>query len=126
MDLVYPVCAGIDVHRDTLVVTVSRSVGRRQESETQTFGTVTEELRALVAWLDGQHVPIAALAAPFATPVERYSLHTRRSSGRVRSRIATSWAKHVTNGAGSMSSSKLGFPVWSSDTSVETRSMRTA
>ena len=58
MDLVYPVSAGIDVHRDSLVVTVSRAVGRRQESETRTFGAVTEELRALVAWLDGHDVVI--------------------------------------------------------------------
>jgi transposase len=61
MDLVYPVCAGIDVHRDTLVVTVSHAVGRRQESETLTFGAFTEQLRALVAWLDAQDVPIVAM-----------------------------------------------------------------
>lgn len=61
MDLVYPVCAGIDVHRDTLVVTVSRAVGRKMQSETRTFGSVTEELRALVAWLDEHDVPIVAM-----------------------------------------------------------------
>jgi hypothetical protein len=61
MDLLYPVCAGIDVHRDALVVTVSRAKGRRHESETRTFGAVTEELRALVAWLDQQDVPIIAM-----------------------------------------------------------------
>jgi len=61
MDVLYPICAGIDVHRDTLVVTVLRAIGRRQESETRTFGTVTEELRALVAWLDEQQVPIVAM-----------------------------------------------------------------
>src|SRR5450432_4524847 len=57
MDVLYPVCAGIDVHRDTLVVTVSRAVERRARSETRTFGAVTEEVRALVAWLDEQRFP---------------------------------------------------------------------
>ena len=61
MDVLYPVCAGIDVHRDTLVVTVSRAVERRARSETRTFGAVTEEVRALVAWLDEQEVPIVAM-----------------------------------------------------------------
>jgi transposase len=61
MDVLYPVCAGIDVHRDTLVVTVLRAVGRRQEAETRTFGAVTEDVRALVAWLDEQDVPIVAM-----------------------------------------------------------------
>ena len=61
MDVLYPVCAGIDVHRDTLVVTVSRAVERRARSETRTFGAVTEEVRALVAWLDEQAVPIVAM-----------------------------------------------------------------
>jgi transposase len=61
MDVLYPVSAGIDVHRDTLVVTVSRAVERRARSETRTFGAVTEEVRALVAWLDEQEVPIVAM-----------------------------------------------------------------
>ena len=61
MDVLYPVCAGIDVHRDTRVVTVSRAVERRARSETRTFGAVTEEVRALVAWLDEQEVPIVAM-----------------------------------------------------------------
>ena len=61
MDVLYPVCVGIDVHRDTLVVTVLRAVGRRHEAETRTFGAVTEQVRALVAWLDEQDVPIVAM-----------------------------------------------------------------
>jgi transposase len=43
------------------VVTVSRAVERRARSETRTFGAVTEEVRALVAWLDEQEVPIVAM-----------------------------------------------------------------
>jgi transposase len=61
MEVLYPVCAGIDVHRDTLVVSVLRAIGRRRESETRTFGAITEQLRALVAWLDEQQVPIVAM-----------------------------------------------------------------
>ena len=43
------------------MVTVSRAVERRARSETRTFGAVTEEVRALVAWLDEQEVPIVAM-----------------------------------------------------------------
>ena len=35
--------------------------GRRQEAETRTFGAVTEDVRAQVAWLDEQDVPIVAM-----------------------------------------------------------------
>jgi transposase len=61
MEVLYPVCAGIDVHRDTMVVTVLRTIGRREQGETRTFGAVTEQLRALAAWLDEQEVPIVAM-----------------------------------------------------------------
>lgn len=61
MDLLYEACAGIDVHRDTLVVTTVRAVGSRRESETRTFEAVTEGVRAMVAWLDEQQIPIVAM-----------------------------------------------------------------
>jgi len=61
MEVLYPVCAGIDVHRDTLVVTVLRATGGRHAAETRTFGTVTAELRIMAAWLDEQEAPIVAM-----------------------------------------------------------------
>src|SRR5689334_13534378 len=39
MDRVFEVAAGIDVHRDTVVVSVRRQVRRAEEVETRTFET---------------------------------------------------------------------------------------
>src|SRR5215211_7022597 len=55
MDLLYPRCAGIDVHKRTAVVTIGwvDEQGRRQR-KTRTFGTMTAEIEHLAAWL-GEH-----------------------------------------------------------------------
>lgn len=51
MDILYPNCAGGDVHQKTVVVcAVWRTNGRRQQ-ETRTFGTTTGELLRLADWL---------------------------------------------------------------------------
>lgn len=47
MEVVYERCAGLDVHRDTVVASVIIPEGR----ELRTFGTVTDELLALADWL---------------------------------------------------------------------------
>jgi transposase len=44
-------CAGLDVHRDTVVATVRYPEGARRCSATRTFGTDTAELFALGDWL---------------------------------------------------------------------------
>ena len=52
MDLLYPRCAGIDVHKRTAVVTIgwSDEQGQRQK-RTRTFGTMTGEIEQLATWL---------------------------------------------------------------------------
>jgi transposase len=52
MDRIYRVCAGLDVHRDTVVACVRRPgpAGGRAK-EVRTFGTTTAALLALAAWL---------------------------------------------------------------------------
>jgi len=53
MEILFPVCAGLDVHRDTVVVSVRRLNERgREQVETRTFKTFHDELVAMVAWLD--------------------------------------------------------------------------
>jgi hypothetical protein len=54
MDVVVQRCAGVDVHKDT-VVTCVRTPGAdgNRETVTKTFGTLTAELLALRAWLFG-------------------------------------------------------------------------
>ncbi|WP_168140585.1 IS110 family transposase [Mycolicibacterium frederiksbergense] len=56
MDEVVEFCAGLDVHRDTVVATVRFPQGRRRGSETKTFGTDTAELVALGDWLVSHQV----------------------------------------------------------------------
>jgi transposase len=55
MDVLYPRCAAIDVHKRTAVVTVGWIDERgRRRRETRTYGTMTGEIRRLLAWL-GEH-----------------------------------------------------------------------
>ncbi len=52
MDVVYPRCAGIDVHKRTAVVTVGWVDERgRRHRETRTYGTMTADIERLGAWL---------------------------------------------------------------------------
>src|SRR4029453_567523 len=57
MEVVFPYCAGLDVHkkRVTACRLVSDSTGQAPEgvAELQTFGTMTHELLALADWLAG-------------------------------------------------------------------------
>jgi transposase len=57
MDVVYERCAGLDIHRDTVVASVIIPEGRKL----RTFGTVTDELLALADWLDGLGVTHVAM-----------------------------------------------------------------
>jgi transposase len=62
MDLVYPRCAGIDVHKRTAVVTVGwvDEQGQRQRT-TRTFGTMTADIEHLAAWLVEHRVTHVAM-----------------------------------------------------------------
>jgi len=52
MEVIYERCAGLDVHKKTVVVCrVESKGGVRQEQETRTFGTATAELLELADWL---------------------------------------------------------------------------
>jgi transposase len=64
MDTLHPRCAGLDVHKDTVVACV-RWLDQRQrpQQEIQTFGTTTPDLLDLLDWLQKHHVPIVALEA---------------------------------------------------------------
>ena len=57
MDVVYERCAGLDIHRDTVVASVITRAGR----ELRTFGAVTDELLALADWLLGLGVTHVAM-----------------------------------------------------------------
>jgi transposase len=62
MDVLIERCAGLDVHRDTVVATVRRpgSKGTRR-SQTRTFSTMTSALEELVDWLVSEKVTLAGM-----------------------------------------------------------------
>jgi transposase len=51
MEVLYPRCAGLDVHKDTVVASARLAAGRDITVEVQTFATTTAGLLALSAWL---------------------------------------------------------------------------
>ena len=51
MEVLYPRCCGIDVHRQTLVACVRLQTQRRKQTEVQSFGTTTAEILRLHRWL---------------------------------------------------------------------------
>mgnify|MGYP001604689072 CR=1 FL=1 len=63
MDVLYPCCAGLDVHKDTVVACVRVASSGAAKSEVRTFDTTTPGLLALSAWLaeaSGTHVAMEA------------------------------------------------------------------
>ncbi len=62
MDTLYPRCAGLDVHKDTVVACV-RCVDKPQRHEVRTFGTTTSELIALREWLESNVCSHVAMEA---------------------------------------------------------------
>src|SRR5689334_15608446 len=62
MDRVFEVAAGIDVHRDTVVVSVRRQFRKRAEDvETRTFETFHDGLIAMTVWLEHEGVEVVGL-----------------------------------------------------------------
>jgi transposase len=61
MNVIYPRCAGLDVHKDTVVACARVAVDGKVEQEVKTFGTTTRELLALADWLQGHGCTHAAM-----------------------------------------------------------------
>ena len=51
MDVLYPRCAGLDVHKDTVVAAVRIAADGPANTEVRTFDTTTPGLLALSGWL---------------------------------------------------------------------------
>jgi transposase len=95
MEVLHPRCAGLDVHRDS-VVACARLVRRGGvERHVETFGTTTSELERLARWLDGHaitHVameatgvywkPVWAVLAETFEPVLANAAHVKNVPGR--------------------------------------------
>ena len=67
MDVVVERCAGLDVHRDSVVATVrlpgSGKSRRRREQQTRSFGTTIGQLETLGDWLEGFGVTLVGMEA---------------------------------------------------------------
>lgn len=70
MELLHGRCAGLDVHKESVVACV-RIQGQGVEHEVRTFGTTTESLLELADWLRGRGVTHAVMEStgPYWTPV---------------------------------------------------------
>src|SRR5215208_5323800 len=63
MDILYARCAGLDIHRDTIVACVRLAEAGGVVRFVETFGTTTAELERLSDWLSGHKVTHVAMEA---------------------------------------------------------------
>jgi transposase len=62
MDIVYACCAGLDVHKETVVATVRhRQADGRIQQQTRTYHTMTDQLLEMADWLQDQGVTHLAM-----------------------------------------------------------------
>src|SRR5690348_17932766 len=62
MDVIYPRCAGLDVHKKTVrVCLLVRDENGRKHKEYRTYGTTTQDLLELLEWLLAQECSHVAL-----------------------------------------------------------------
>ena len=78
MDILYTRCAGLDIHRDTIVACVRLTEAGSVVRFVETFATTTTELERLSDWLSGHnhHGDGAAL-----TMADRPRRHVHRDGG---------------------------------------------
>jgi transposase len=63
MEVLYPRCAGLDVHKESVVACARVAQGQRVEQQVESFGTTTGELERLRAWLSARDVTHVAMEA---------------------------------------------------------------
>ena len=63
MEVLHPRCAGLDVHKDSVVACGRLAEGGRVERHVETFATITADLERLSAWLAGHGVAHVAMEA---------------------------------------------------------------
>ena len=63
MEVLHPRCAGLDVHKDSVVACVRLAEGGRVIRHVETFATTTSDLERLSAWLAGHGVTHVAMEA---------------------------------------------------------------
>lgn len=62
MEILYPVCCGIDVHKKLVVACLRRALAAGEvKTEKRTFGTTMSDLGALATWLAEEQCPVVAM-----------------------------------------------------------------
>ena len=92
MEVLYPRCAGLDVHKDTVVAAV-RCVSAPRQHEVRSFATTTAGLLGLADWLAGHGCTHVAMEA---TGVYRKPVwHRHRTSARRLLTCAREWRSYL-------------------------------
>ena len=60
MEVLYPRCAGLDVHKDSVVACARLAEGPRVAQEVDAFGTTTGELERGIARIQRAYLPVRA------------------------------------------------------------------
>jgi transposase len=63
MEVIHPRCAGLDVHKDTVVAAIRLASNAEPQTEVRTFSTTTPGLLALSDWLSGHGCTHIAMEA---------------------------------------------------------------
>jgi len=63
MEVLHPHCAGLDVHKETVVACVRHMVDGTIKREVRTFDTTTTSLLALADWLASEGCTVVAMEA---------------------------------------------------------------
>jgi len=63
MELLHPHCAGLDVHKETVLACIRHMVDGKVTTEVKSFSTTTQELMELSDWLSSQGVTHIAMEA---------------------------------------------------------------
>ena len=63
MEVLYPRCAGLDVHKKLIVACVRLIDGGRIVRKKERFGTTTADLMRMAAWMTEHNVTHAAMQA---------------------------------------------------------------
>src|SRR4051794_19303863 len=63
MEVLHPRCAGLDIHKDSVVACARIAEGARVVRHVQTFATTTADLERLSAWLKSHGVTHAVMEA---------------------------------------------------------------
>ena len=66
MEVVHAHCAGLDVHKDTVVACVRHMADGKVTTTVKTFNTATQELLALSDWLSAENATHMSLLSPNA------------------------------------------------------------